>query len=116
MYPYYTINKGTGKQVEFKGLRAQHLTHLAIIFMSSFLVFAILHIIGIPSAICIAVVGTIALGASRYVIRVNRIYGQHGLAKMQAARVIPDFILQRKSFGNLLKKNTNEKHHTNIHP
>lgn len=116
MYPYYTINKGTGKQAEFKGLRAQHLTHMAIIFVGSFFVFVILDFMGIPMAICIAIVCTVALAAARYVIRVNRIYGQHGLAKMQAARVIPDFILQRKSFGNLLKKNTNEKHHTNIHP
>lgn len=103
MSAYYTINKGTGKTVEFKGLRSQYLTRMVIIVLGMFFFFLILHAVGVPDLISIALVAGSGLGAISHVVSANRKYGQHGLAKLQASRAIPTFILHRKSFRYLLK-------------
>jgi hypothetical protein len=52
----YNINKGIGKSVEFKGLKAQYLFIFAAGLLSVFVVFVIMYMVGIDQWICIVLV------------------------------------------------------------
>ena len=49
----YTINKGIGCSVEFKGLKAQYLFIFAGGLLAVFILFVILYMIGIEQWVCI---------------------------------------------------------------
>lgn len=49
----YTINKGIGKSVEFKGLSSQYLFVFAGGLLAVFVLFVILYMIGIDQWVCI---------------------------------------------------------------
>lgn len=100
---YYTINKGTGKTVEFKGLRAQHLAAMAAVVILVFIAFVVLRVAGVPDGVSLGAVGGLGAAAAGYVARSSRKYGRHGLGKMQAARAVPRFILRRRSFRRMFE-------------
>lgn len=49
----FNINKGIGKSVEFKGLKAQYLFIFAAGLLAVFVVFVIMYMIGIDQWVCI---------------------------------------------------------------
>ena len=81
----YGINKGIGKSVEFRGLKAQYLFIFAGGLLAVFVVFVILYMVWLT-------------------FRLNTRYGEHGLMKLLAARRHPRYLLNRKSLRRLLKR------------
>ena len=90
----YPINKGIGRPVEFKGLKAQYLFLFAGGLLAAF----------IGQWLCI---GFGAVSASSLVwltFRLNAKYGEHGLMKLGAARMRPRHVLHRRRVSNLLRR------------
>ena len=48
----YEINKGIGKPVEFKGLKAQYLLIFVLGLLGLFILFIVLYMIGINETFC----------------------------------------------------------------
>lgn len=98
------INKGVGRDVEFKGLRAQYLFIFAGGLLAVFVVFVIMYMAGIGQWVCI-LFGVVAATVIVWLtFSLNKRYGSHGLMKLFAARQHPLRILSRKRIIRLLKK------------
>lgn len=52
----YPVNKGIGRPVEFKGLKAQYLFVFAGGLLAAFLLFVILYMAGVSQWVCIGLV------------------------------------------------------------
>lgn len=99
----FEINKGIGRSVEFKGLKAQYLFIFAGGLLGMFILVVVLYMIGVNQYICI---GLGILGATLIVwqtFSLNRKYGEHGLMKAGARKNHPRFLLNRKSVKNIFK-------------
>ena len=82
----YPINKGIGRPVEFKGLKAQYLFIFAGGLLAAFILFVILYMAGAGQWLCIG-------------------FGvEHGLMKLGAARMRPRHVLHRRRVSNLLRR------------
>ena len=108
----YPINKGIGRSVEFKGLKAQYLFIFCGGLLALFVLFVILYMVGIDQWLCI---GFGAVSASVLVwqtFALNARYGEHGLMKLGAQRSRPRYLLNRRRISRLFtrKKATNEKY------
>lgn len=100
----FEINKGVGRDVEFKGLRAQYLFIFAGGLLAVFVMFVILYMAGVGQWFCIGfgvVAATIIVWLT---FSLNKRYGSHGLMKLFAARQHPRRILSRKRIIRLIKK------------
>ena len=92
----YTINKGIGKSVEFKGLSSQYLFVFAGGLLAVFVLFVILYMIGIDQWVCIGF-GVIAASMLVWLtFHLNAKYGQYGLMKLGARRQHPRYLINRK--------------------
>lgn len=89
MATIYDINKGIGKSIEFKGIKAQYITYLAIGLVILLLVFAALYACGTSIYICLGVVVPATLALLGFVQHMSKTYGEHGLVKKMAGRRIP---------------------------
>lgn len=99
----YNINKGIGRTVEFKGLKAQYLFIYAGGLLGTLIFVMILYMAGVNSYICL-LLGT--GGASLIVwqtFSLNRKYGEHGLMKVGARKRHPRYIICRKPVHRYLK-------------
>ena len=99
----YNINKGIGRTVEFKGLKAQYLFIFAGGLLGMLIFVMILYMAGVNSYICL-LLG--AGGASMIIwqtFSLNRKYGEHGLMKVGARKKHPRYIICRKSIYRYLK-------------
>jgi hypothetical protein len=97
----YPINKGVGRQVEFKGLRAQYL----FLFAGGLLaVLVVLYMGGVDQVACLAT--GLGMGGALVALtfRLNRKYGAYGLMKLLAARRHPRRIVSRKSVARILNR------------
>ena len=108
----YPVNKGIGRSVEFKGLKAQYLFIFCGGLLALFVLFVILYMIGIDQWFCI---GFGVVSASVLVWQTfaqNPRYGEHGQMKLGAARSHPRYILNRRKISRLFnrKKQKNEKY------
>ena len=105
----YNINKGVGRSVEFKGLKAQYLFIFAAGLLGILILVMILYMIGISSNICLFF-GTI--GSSVLIWKtfsLNTRYGEHGLMKVGSKKRHPRFIINRKPVQRYLKPKSNSK-------
>jgi len=106
MSSVYAINKGVGKPIEFRGLKAQYIGYLAGGLVVLLLLFAVLYICGVGVLGCVPLI--LGLGAWLFwmVFRLSKKYGQYGLMKLRAKRALPVGLQfrTRKSFLNLLKR------------
>ena len=100
----FEINKGVGREVEFKGLRAQYLFIFAFGLLAVFVVFVIMYTAGIGQWTCIGFGGSAATAVVWLTFSLNRRFGSHGLMKLLAARQHPRRILSRKRITRLIKK------------
>ncbi|MES2875027.1 MAG: DUF4133 domain-containing protein [Bacteroidota bacterium] len=99
----YNINKGIGRTVEFKGLKAQYLFIFAGGLLGTLILVMILYMAGVNSYICLFF-GT--GGASLIVwqtFSLNKKYGEHGLMKIGARKKHPRYIICHKAVHRYLK-------------
>jgi len=100
----YNINKGIGKSVEFKGLKAQYLFIFAGGLLSVFVVFVIMYLVGIDQWVCIGFGVVAALALVWLTFNLNAKYGEYGLMKMLAKRQHPRYLINRKISYRLFRK------------
>lgn len=105
----YKINKGINQSIEFKGLKAQYIWYLGGGVIILMIVFAAMYIAGLPSFICIAIIGIAGTFLVMKIYAMSRKYGEYGMMKALARRQVPAAlkcysraVFQRKS--NHLKK------------
>ena len=105
----YNINKGIGKSVEFKGLKAQYLFIFAGGLLAVFVVCVIMYMAGIGQWVCI---GFGVVSASVLVwatFRMNTKYGEWGLMKLHALRSHPRYIINRRKFLRLISPTSKKR-------
>lgn len=91
----FMINKGIGKAVEFRGLKAQYIWYVAAAVIGTLILFAALHIAGVNAYLSVPVafgVGGILVGR---VFRMSKKYGQYGLMKRRARKEVPTALVSR---------------------
>ena len=98
------INKGIGRNVEFKGLESQYLFIFCGGLLAVFVVFVILYMAGVSQWVCIGLGVTAASAVVWLTFRLNAKYGQHGLMKLGAARMRPRYLLHRRRVSHLLRR------------
>ncbi|MGL4229574.1 MAG: DUF4133 domain-containing protein [Tannerellaceae bacterium] len=99
----FLINRGIGKSVEFKGLKAQYLFIFVGGLLAVFVLFVVMYMIGIDQWICIGF-GVIAASVLVWqTFALNAKYGEHGLMKLQARSTHPRFIINRRKIPRLFK-------------
>ncbi|QKJ64186.1 DUF4133 domain-containing protein [Flavobacterium sp. M31R6] len=99
----YNINKGIGRTVEFKGLKAQYLFIFAGGLLGTLTLVMIMYMAGVNSYICLLLGSG---GASLIVwqtFSLNKKYGEHGLMKIGARKRHPRYIICRKPLHRYLK-------------
>jgi hypothetical protein len=81
--------------MEFRGLQAQYIWWVAGVLIANLLLFAVLHLCGVSSWVCLPVI--LVLGGSGIVgvFRLSRVYGAYGLMKFRASRRIPRALRSR---------------------
>jgi hypothetical protein len=102
----YTINKGIGKSIEFRGLRAQYIWYFGALVVVLMILFATLYIAGAGIVICLGLTGALgALGGIK-IFSLSRRYGEHGMMKAIARRQVPKVLrsYSRRFFQNLESK------------
>lgn len=99
----YQINKGIGRSVEYKGLKAQYLFIFAGGLLAMFVVFVIMYIVGISQWFCIGF-GVITTSILVWLtFHLNAKYGKHGLMKLSASKYHPRYIINRLRITRLIK-------------
>lgn len=99
----YSINRGIGKPVEFKGLKSQYLFIFAGGLLSVFVLFVIMYMVGIPQWFCIGF-GVVAASILVWqTFAMNAKYGEHGLMKVGAVKNHPKYLLNRRRIPKLFK-------------
>ena len=105
----YPINKGIGRPVEFKGLKAQYLFIFAGGLLAAFILFVILYMAGADQWLCISF-GVVSASATVWLtFRLNAKYGEHGLMKLGAARSHPRYLINRRRITRLFKRQRKEE-------
>ena len=102
----YNINKGIGRTVEFKGLKAQYLFIFAGGLLGILILVMVLYMAGVNSYVCML----LGAGAASLIIwqtfSLNRKYGEHGLMKVGAKKRHPRYIICRKPVRRYLRITT----------
>jgi hypothetical protein len=92
----YNINKGIGRTVEFRGLKAQYLFLFAGGLLGTLILVMILYMAGVNSYICLLFGTSSASLIMWQTFSLNKKYGQHGLMKIAAKKRHPHYIICRK--------------------
>ena len=100
----YPINKGIGRPVEFKGLKAQYLFIFCGGLLALFILFVILYMVGIDQWICIGFGAASSSVLVWQTFALNARYGEHGLMKLGAARSHPRYLINRRRITRLFKR------------
>lgn len=99
----YHINKGIGRTVEFKGLKAQYLFIFAAGLLGILVCVMIMYMAAVNTYLCLTIGG----GSSAILIwqtfSLNGKYGEHGLMKLGAHKKHPKYIISRKCIYRYLK-------------
>lgn len=99
----YNINKGVGRTVEFKGLKAQYLFIFAGGLLGMLVLVMVMYMAGVNSYICLF----IGAGGASLIIwqtfALNGKYGEYGLMKVGAKKRHPKYIICRKAVHRYLK-------------
>jgi predicted membrane chloride channel (bestrophin family) len=92
----YSINKGIGGSVEFKGLKAQYLFVFVGGLLVVFILFVIMYMVGISQWFCIGF-GVLAASVLVWLVfALNTKYGEYGLMKLTATKSHPKYIINRR--------------------
>lgn len=100
MASVYSINKGINQPVVFKGLKAQYIWYLGGGLVGLLILFAILYICGVNTFICLGVAFIGGGFLFMWVYRISNKYGEFGMQKRAAKRMLPNVIRNqsRKQF------------------
>lgn len=99
----YHINKGIGRTVEFKGLKAQYLFIFAGGLLGMLICVMIMYMAGVNSYLCL-ILGSGGAGLIIWkTFSLNKKYGEHGLMKVEARRKHPKYIICRKPVSKCIK-------------
>jgi hypothetical protein len=88
----YQINKGINQSIEFKGLKAQYIWYLGGGVVVLMILFAIMYIIGLPSFICIGLIGVLGTILVVKIYKMSNRYGEYGMMKALAKKQLPKSI------------------------
>ena len=99
----YHINKGIGRTVEFKGLKAQYLFIFAGGLLGILVLVMVMYIVGINTYLCLTIGGASSAILIWQTFSLNRKYGEHGLMKIGANKRHPRYIICRKPVHRYLK-------------
>lgn len=88
----YQINKGINQSIEFKGLKAQYIWYLGAGVVVLMIVFASLYIIGIPSLVCVGLIGSAGAFLVFKIYRMSNKYGEYGMMKALAKKQVPKYL------------------------
>ncbi len=99
----YNINKGIGRTVEFKGLKAQYLFIFAGGLLGILVFVMVMYMAGVHTYLCLFLGITTASFLIWQTFSLNRKYGEHGLMKLGAKKRHPRYIISRKSVCRFLK-------------
>ena len=100
----FPINRGIGKSVEFKGLKAQYLFIFVGGLLALFILFVIMYMVGVNQWFCI-VFGLVAASVLVWqTFALNARYGEHGLMKGQGRISHPKYIINRRKIPKLFKR------------
>ncbi|MFH6991842.1 DUF4133 domain-containing protein [Flavobacterium sp. FlaQc-48] len=99
----YNINKGIGRTVEFRGLKAQYLFIFAGGLLGTLILVMILYMAGTSSYICLFLGAIAASMIVWQTFALNKKYGQHGLMKISARKKHPRYIISRKALHRYVK-------------
>ncbi|WP_172915055.1 DUF4133 domain-containing protein [Capnocytophaga canis] len=109
----YAINKGIGRSVEFKGLKAQYLFIFAGGLLAVLILVMILYTIGINSWVCLG----LGVGLASLVIwqtfSLNQKYGEYGLMKKVAHKRHPKYLKNHKSVRSFIRITSKTKNQKN---
>lgn len=83
---FYNVNKGIGRETEFKGFSGTYIYYLAGVALGSFFLFIILYFIGLPNLVALILVVTIFLVSTLMLYRTNKKHGLNGLAQQSAKK------------------------------
>lgn len=100
----YQINKGINQSIEFKGLKAQYIWYLGGGVIVLMILFAIMYIVGLPSLICIGIIG---ISGTLWVLKIYKMshkYGEYGMMKALAKRQIPKAVKSKSRKIFMMKK------------
>ena len=100
----YTINRGIGKPVEFKGLKSQYLFIFTAGLLILFILFVVMYTTGINQWNCILTGVTLSTILVRTTFYLNKRYGEHGLMKLFAKHNRPFYLINRKKVIHLFPK------------
>lgn len=89
MATVYKINKGINQSIEFKGLKAQYIWYLGGGIILLLILFAALFIIGLPSYVCVVLIGILGTLLIVRIYALSRKYGEYGMMKALARRQLP---------------------------
>lgn len=92
MVSVYSINKGINQSIEFKGLKAQYIWYLGGGVVGLLILFAVLYFIGLPSLLCVFVIGASGGFLVFKIYRMSNQYGEHGMMKALAFKQLPKCI------------------------
>ncbi|WP_262152725.1 DUF4133 domain-containing protein [Chryseobacterium foetidum] len=102
----YHINKGIGRTVEFKGLKAQYLFIFAGGLLGILVFVMIMYMAGVHTYLCLFLGGSSAGLLIWLTFSLNRKYGEHGLMKLGAKKKHPQYIISRKSIFRFITINS----------
>lgn len=88
----YPINKGINQPLTFRGLKAQYIWYLGAGLVGLLVLFAVLYIIGVNTFVILGVVGGAGFYLFTKVYRMSKAYGQYGVMKRTAKRLLPKTI------------------------
>lgn len=91
----YRVNKGINQSIEFKGLKAQYIWYLGGGVVLLMILFAVLYIIGLPSLLCVGLIGVAGALMVFKIYRMSHKYGEYGMMKALAAKQVPKNIKVR---------------------
>jgi hypothetical protein len=96
----YKVNKGINQSIEFKGLKAQYIWYLGGGIIILMIVFAALFIIGLPSLVCVGLIGILGTVLVVNIYGLSRKYGEYGMMKALAKKQLPQALkcYSRKAF------------------
>lgn len=106
----WEVNKGVGRPVEFRGLKAQYLFILAGGLLAVFVLTVILYLCGAGQALCLVLCLTGCTLVVWVTCAMNRRYGQHGLMKRAALGHHPKYLINRKTVYHMFKRHRHDKH------
>lgn len=99
----WEINKGIGRTVEFKGLKAQYLFLFAGGLLAVFILVVVLYLCGVSQMLCLVIGVVSATIIVWQTFTMNRKYGQYGLMKKGAVRMHPRYLVNRRTTYHLIR-------------